>query len=219
MVIFGSISYLNLLPFHIFIKKELKNSQQKQIITYKRGVPSQINRAFKKRKIDAAFISSIKSKNKKCVDLGILADGAVYSVLSLKGEQVFDSESDTSNVLAKLLNIKGKVIIGDKALKYYLQNSNSNNFCDLSLEWKKRTNLPFVFARLCYNKNGKTIKKIAKKFASKAQKIPQYYLKKAAAEKGLNPKDLSWYLKHINYKLNYKEKKALKLFLKKAKQI
>ena len=219
MFIFGSISYLNLLPFHIFIKKELKNSQQKQIIAYKRSVPSEINRAFKKRKIDAAFISSIKSKNKKCLNLGILADGAVYSVLSLKGEQMFDSESDTSNTLAKLLNIKGKVLIGDKALKYYLQNKNSSNFCDLSLEWKKRTNLPFVFARLCYNRSGKKIKKLAKKFASKSQKIPQYYLKKAAVARDLSPRDLNWYLKHINYKLNHKERKALKLFLKKARQI
>ena len=217
MLIFGSISYLNLLPFQIFLKKRISNSQFKQIINYKKSVPSKINREFKNRKIDAAFISSIKSKNCKCTDIGILAKGAVYSVLVLNDKQSLDSESDTSNALAKVLNIKGKVTIGDKALKYYLENREYQDFYDLSLEWQKRTSLPFVFARLCYNKNAKRVKKLAKEFSSKEYKVPQYYLKKAAKSKGISPKDLTWYLNYIHYKLDYKEKKALKLFLKLTK--
>ncbi len=219
MLIFGSISYLNLLPFQIFLKKRISNSQFKQIINYKKSVPSKINQEFKNRRIDAAFISSIKSKNCKCSDIGIFAKGAVYSVLVLNEEQSFDSESDTSNALAKVLKIKGKVTIGDKALKYYLKNRESKDFYDLALEWHKRENLPFVFARLCYNKNGKRVKKLAKEFSSKEFKIPQYYLKKAAKAKGISPKELTWYLNFIHYNLGYKEKKALKLFLKLANSV
>jgi len=218
MLIFGSISYLNLLPFQIFLKKQLRYTQQKQILNYKKSVPSAINREFKKRKIDAAFISSIKSKKQKCTNLGIVSKGAVYSVLLLKDEQSFDSESDTSNALSKLLNLKGKVLIGDKALKYYLQNQNQE-FKDLSLEWHKKTKLPFVFARLCYNKHKKKINNLAKKFNQTKPKIPQYYLKRAAKAKGITPQELKWYLDKIYYKIGYKEQKALKLFLKRAKGV
>lgn len=212
-MIFGSISYLNLLPFQIYIKKTINSTQLKQIINYKKTTPSNINKYFKSKKIDAAFISSIKSRGCKCTNLGIIANGAVYSVLVLPDEQSFDTESDTSNALSKLLNVNGKVIIGDKALKYYLENP-SDPFIDLSLEWKKKTNLPFVFARLCYNKNGKRIKKLAKRFKGKQEKIPQYYLKKEANKKGISANELKWYLTHINYHLRSKEKRALKLFLK-----
>ena len=217
MLIFGSISYLNLLPFQIFLKKRIANSQFKQIINYKKSVPSKINQEFKNRKIDAAFISSIKSKNCKCTDIGILAKGAVYSVLVLNDKQGFDSESDTSNALAQVLNINGKITIGDKALKYYLENRESQDFYDLAFEWQNRKKLPFAFARLCYNKNGKRVTKLAKEFSSKEFKIPQYYLKRAAESKGISPKELTWYLNFIHYKMGYKEKKALKLFLKLAK--
>jgi chorismate dehydratase len=218
ILIFGSISYLNLLPFQIYIKRKINNTQIKQIINYKKTTPSNINREFRKKKIDAAFISSIKSRGCRCTNLGIIANGAVYSVLVLPSEQMFDIESDTSNVLSKVLNIKGKVIIGDKALKYYLKNKNSN-FIDLSLEWKIKTNLPFVFARLCYNKRSKLIKKIAKNFKGKREKIPQYYLKKAATQKGLSVNELKWYLNSIDYFIKYKEERALKLFFKKSKAL
>ncbi len=216
-MIFGSISYLNLLPFKIFLKKYIKSTQLKQIIEYKKSIPSKINRDFKRKKIDAAFISSIKSRGCRCTNLGIVANGAVYSVLVLPQSESYDIASETSNKLSKILNIKGKVIIGDKALSYYLKNSNSD-FIDLSLEWKKKTNLPFVFARLCYNKNKKFLNKIEKKFKGKREKIPQYYLKKEALKKGISTKELKWYLQFINYKISYKEKKSLKLFLKMAKE-
>ncbi len=216
-MIFGSISYLNLLPFQVYLKRVLSNSQLKQIINSKKSTPSTINRAYKAKKIDAAFISSIKSRASKCTNLGIVSNGKVYSVLILPKDDAFDSESDTSNALSKVLNLNGEVIIGDKALRYYLSNPNAN-FKDLSYEWKKKRGLPFVFARLCYNKHSKKIKKLAKNFKGKQEKIPQYILKKEAKSRGITPKELKWYLNFIDYKLGYKELKALKLFLKKAKQ-
>jgi len=217
MLEFGSISYINLLPFQIFIKKHISNTQIKQIMQYRRSVPSKINKEFKKRKIDAAFISSIKSKNKKCTKAGIIASKKVYSVFIIKGKNLLDSESDTSNALAQMLNLKGEIIIGDKALYYYL--NGGKNFKDLSYEWYKKYKLPFIFARLCYNNKSKKIEKIANSFLKQKQKIQQYYLKKEAKKKGISAKKLLWYLDNIYYKIGYKEERALKLFLKRVKKI
>jgi chorismate dehydratase len=216
-LIFGSISYLNLLPFQIFFKKSISNSQVKQIVQYKKSVPSKINQEFKRQKIDAAFISSIKSHKRECTNLGIVSIKEVYSVFAKEGEYKKDIESDTSNALAKILNIDGSVIIGDKALKLYLDGNNAL-LRDLSLEWYNRYKLPFVFARLCYNRHGSKIKKLADRFAKKRTKIPQYYLKKAAKSKNISPSELKWYLENIYYNISYKEKKSLKLFLKLSKQ-
>ena len=212
-MIFGSISYLNLLPFQVFMKRYIQHSGTKMALNYRKNVPSQINKALKKRHINAAFISSIESPNYSCTDLGIIANKAVYSVFVIKGRDKYDNESATSNRLAKVLNLKGEVLIGDKALNYYL---NGGEGIDLATEWYKQTSLPFVFARLCYNCYGESIKKMAKKFMYTSHKVPQYLLKKEAKKRGITSKQLLWYLEHIEYTLDYKSKKSLKLFLKKA---
>jgi len=133
-VVIGKIDYLNLLPFHLFIKR--------YNIKTKEGYPSQINRMFDKKLVEAGFISSIKSKNKKCFDVGIIANKKVMSVLVCEGKNRDDFESNTSNVLAKILHIKGEVIIGDKALQIYFKDL--KNCKDLANEWYKKYKLPFV---------------------------------------------------------------------------
>ena len=209
-MLFGSISYLNLLPFQVFLKKYISNSQAKSSIKYKQAIPSKINKALKKRKINAGFISSIASKKEKCTNLGIIANKKVYSVLLLEGKNETDPASASSNHLANILNLNGKVLIGDDALKHYLEGKKS---IDLAQEWYKKTKLPFVFARLCYNKHDKYIQKLAKQFAQKKVKIPQYILKKEAKKRDITPKQLLWYLEHISYDMDYRAKKGLKKFL------
>jgi chorismate dehydratase len=178
---------------------------------YKRAVPSQINKALKRKEINAAFISSIESKKCKCTNLGIIADKKVYSVLLLSGDNEIDPASATSNQLTKVLDLQGKVLIGDAALKYYLDGGEG---IDLAEAWYEKTGLPFVFARLCYNKHDNTVKKIAKRFSRTKVKIPQYILKKEAKKRGITPRQLTWYLKHIYYEMDAKAKRSLKLFLK-----
>ena len=214
-MIFGSISYLNLLPFQLFLKRYLKESSTKMAFNYKRAVPSQINRALRKKSINAGFISSIESPRYNCTDLGIIANRAVYSVFVIDGDNKKDNESATSNSLASILKLNGEVIIGDKALKFYLDGGEG---IDLATEWYKKTSLPFVFGRLCYNCYGKQIQDISKKFMQKPIRIPQYILKKEALKRGITPKQLLWYLRHIEYKMNYNAKKSLKLFLNKVKR-
>ena len=213
---FGSISYLNLLPFQVFLKRYLRDSGLKKGLAYRKNVPSQINKALHKRQIDAGFISSIESNKYNCTDLGIVANRAVYSVFVLNGKNKNDYESASSNRLAKVLNLQGEVLIGDKALVYYL---NGGKGIDLATQWYTITKLPFVFARLCYTCHGKTVEKIAKNFSKQPIKIPQYILKREAHKRGITPKQLQWYLKHIEYNMTYKAKKSLKLFLKKSNKL
>ena len=215
-MIFGSISYLNLLPFQVFLKRYLPDSGLKKGLAYRRDVPSQINKALQRRQIDAGFISSVESPKYECSNLGIIANRAVYSVFVLEGENKSDHESATSNRLAQVLKLKGEVLIGDKALTYYI---NGGKGIDLATEWYKETKLPFVFARLCYSCQGKLIKKIAKEFSKQPIKIPQYILKREAKKRGITAAQLQWYLKHIEYNMNHKSKKSLKLFLKRSKKL
>jgi chorismate dehydratase len=211
-MIFAKIDFINLLPFHIFIKKNIKSTQQKSIIEYKKSYPSFINNKFKKRKVDSAFISSIASRNEKYLDFGIVAQDEVLSVLLIPGIQESDFQSQTSNALALVLDLEGKVIIGDKALKFYHENPNIIKI-DLAKEWKKKYNLPFVFAVLCFNSNKKALKKITKNFNKQHIKIPQYILEQYSKRSGVSKNNIIQYLKKIDYNLGFKEKRSLKLFL------
>jgi chorismate dehydratase len=217
MLKFGSISYLNLLPFQVYLKRRSPSTQFAQMLRWRRAVPSAINRQFRRREIDAAFISSVASAKAPCTDLGIVADGAVRSVLLIPGEHREDRESESSNALAKVLGLKGEILIGDKALIYHLQGGKA---IDLAQAWKEHTGLPFVFARLCYTRNGKRIRRLAADFAKqKPTRIPNYLLRREAAKRGIGSKELQWYLKHIGYQLGWKEKKSLKRFLRKVGKV
>lgn len=216
-MIFAKIDFINLLPFHIFIKKNIQSTQLKSIIEYKKSYPAYINHKFKTRKVDSAFISSIASRNEKYLDFGIVAKNDVISVLLVPGEPESDFQSQTSNVLAKVLELEGKVIIGDKALKFYHENKNIEKI-DLALAWKDKYNLPFVFAVLCYNSNKIALNKLTKNFNKNHIKIPQYILEQYSKRSGVSKNNIILYLKKIDYNLGLKEKRSLKLFLKLTKQ-
>ena len=212
-MLFGKIDYINLLPFYTFTKRAIKSSQLKQSIAYKKDFPSAINKKFKTRKIDAAFISSIESKrgNFKCLDIGIVANKEIKSVLVKAGTFMPDSHSATSNALAKQLGIQGEVIIGDKALRAYLQNPDA--YVDLAKEWYEKHQLPFVFAVLCVNKNYHYYKRLSRDFLKTRVSIPQYIVKQYALSRGISSKEILAYLKLVSYALGRKEKQSLKKFL------
>lgn len=214
-LVFGKIEYLNLLPFHVFMKRFTKSSQQSISMHYKRGVPAKINEKFLSRRVDAAFISSIHAKKHKNVNLGIIAKKEVLSVIVVPDvENERDIESATSNILARILGVKGKVLIGDKALKYYLQ---GKPHIDLAAQWNKKHNLPFVFAVLCYHKDKPLYKKVEKQFLKQKVKIPQYLLNEASQRTEISRKDILNYLSYISYDLDYKAQKGLSLFYKSVK--
>ena len=212
-MIFGKIEYLNLLPFHVFMKRYTKSSQQRHSLHYKRGVPSQINEAFRTRRVDAAFISSIASRRCKCLDLGILSRKEVKSVLLIPGKSKNDAESATSNVLAKVLKREGEVVIGDKALRHYLSKKN-DGAVDLAKLWYEEQKLPFVFARLCYHGKAGKYKKLSQKFLEKQHKIPQYILERSSQKTQIDKKDILEYLELIEYKLDPHALLSLRRFLR-----
>jgi chorismate dehydratase len=213
-MIFGKIEYLNLLPFHVFMKRFTKSSQQSMSMHYKRGVPAEVNKKFLSRRVDAAFISSISAQKYAHVNLGIVAKKEVRSVIVVPSDTTInDIESASSNVLAKVLDIKGKVIIGDKALKYALLN---DDYIDLAKIWEERYKLPFVFALLCYHKDKKIYKKVEQMFLRTEVKIPQYILKQSAQRTDLKADEILEYLQLISYKLDYKAKMGLKNFYRRS---
>jgi chorismate dehydratase len=216
-MIFGKIEYLNLLPFHVFMKRFVKGSSARMSIEHKRNVPAKINVAFHARRVDAAFISSISGQRSSHVGLGIIAKKEVKSVLVIpKEHHKRDIESASSNVLANILGLHGEVLIGDKALRYALS---GNEYVDLAKEWQKRFNLPFVFALLCYHKDKKIYKKIEQEFLKRKIKIPQYILKNASAKTGVSGRDIVEYLQLISYGLDGKSKLGLAKFYKEAKKV
>lgn len=208
-MLFGKIDYLNLLPFYVYMKRTLRHSKELAALNYKKGVPSQINRDYKTRKIDAAFISSIASRSQQCQDIGIIANKKVLSVILIPGNSKIDKESASSNALANILGLSGEVLIGDKALRYALKNS---DYVDLAQEWYKKYKLPFVFARLCCHKPNKNFANTVNRFANTNVKIPTYILRKASLENDISIKEIKSYLKLIKYRINPASKRGLNKF-------
>jgi len=177
---------------------------------FKRGVPSKINRDFASRRIDAAFISSITAQKRQFVPLGIVAKQSVRSVLVIpeKPHQT-DTASQTSNVLADILKLKGRIIIGDDALHYFLKHEDA---LDMAAIWNERYGLPFVFALLCFHTEKKSLMTMRKHFLRAPIKIPRYLLEKASQKSAIAPQDILDYLELISYDIDNKALLGLKKF-------
>lgn len=210
MIHFGKIDYLNLLPFEVFLKKSSLPTQVKQTISWRKDIPSVINKRFITQKIDAAFISSYHSRRYKKTSLGIVACGKVQSVILIPNEEGFDKASASSNALKKLLGLEGRVLIGDAALRYVLE---GHPYIDMSEEWYKKTKLPFVFATLCYHTNGTFYRRLSQQFLRSKVRIPSIILKWESQKRSIAINDIHTYLMHISYHLTPQARKGLSLFL------
>ncbi|MDD5159820.1 MAG: hypothetical protein PHI47_07200 [Sulfuricurvum sp.] len=215
VLIFGKIDFLNLLPFHVFIKRYARSTRFHQSLYYHKGVPSALNREFAMRRIDAAFISSITAKNCRHFGVGIVAQREVLSVISLPNADKADADSATSNLLSQILDVNGEVLIGDKALRYYYS---GGEHIDLGGLWHERTGLPFVFALLCTHHHSDELRRLSHAFISKKVKIPYYILMEASRRSGLSPEQIIYYLKFISYNVGEKEERGYKRFVSEAKK-
>jgi chorismate dehydratase len=215
-LVFGKIEYLNLLPFHVFMKRHAKSTRESMSARYKKGVPAKINADFAARRVDAAFISSVNAKKRRRIPLGIVARKEVLSVLLIPAEtRSDDSESATSNKLARVLGAQGKVLIGDKALRYYLSGKEA---VDLAQLWHERYHLPFVFAVLCHHGHRDQMKRLSNSFLRGKVKIPRYLLKEAASRTQISEKEILHYLQFISYRIDTKAEKGLRKFWYLAKR-
>lgn len=206
---FGKISYLNLVPFDIFIKKYPTPSAFKAFLNHHKSYPAKLNKEFLFRRIDAGFISSIAGARAKKTNSGIVANGEVWSVIVLPKAIKNDYQSASSNALARILGVKGEVLIGDRALRHKLSGAEC---VDLGKKWWEKHRLPFVFGLLCFNKNASFYKAISAHFNATRVKIPQYLLANYAKNSGLEKRDILEYLTRIHYKITPKGKVALSRF-------
>lgn len=214
-MIFGKIDFINLLPFHVFMKRYARTLRTHQSLHYHKGVPSALNRSFAARRIDAAFISSITARSCRHFNVGIVARREVLSVLSLPCDRnKKDSDSATSNLLAQILGIEGEVLIGDKALRYYYS---GGEHADLGKIWHERTGLPFVFALLCTHHHSDELRRLSRKFVRYKVKIPYYILMENARKSALTPKQIKDYLCYISYRVDEKGIRGYKRFVKEAR--
>jgi len=207
---FGRIDYLNLLPFHVFMKRYVRTSRVQAALRRGAGVPSDINRAFRTRRVDAAFISSIEARRCRGARLGIVARGEVQSVLLIPGETMRpDAASATSNVLAEVLGLRGEVLIGDRALAAYLEGVEA---IDLALAWREREAMPFVFAVLCAHTRTKRLRRLERAFMRSPKRIPYYLLQEASRKSGIPAAAIVRYLQGIDYVLDHRERRGLRRF-------
>jgi chorismate dehydratase len=136
------------------------------------------------------------------------------SVILYYGISKDDTESNTSNLLAKILGLEGVVLIGDKAL---VSNYHNPNCIDLAKAWNDKYRLPFVFARFCCNSNIEYFKKLLSLYRPK--RVPYYILFKISQKLDIPVWYIRLYLSKIEYKIDTKAKKGLKSFLSKAYKI
>lgn len=210
---FGKIDYINLLPFHVFIKRYPTPAHFKKFIELKKSYPAKLNQEFLHRRIDAGFISSIAGRSKPCPNVGIVARKRVLSVIAIPSKEGSDYQSATSNALLKVLSLQGQVLIGDRALHYFL--AHPHECIDMGELWVKRHHLPFVFAKFCYNRHGAFYTKIARRFIQQKIFIPRYILAQYEKRSAIKAEAILAYLRHISYKIDTKAQKGMKKFYRK----
>ncbi|WP_300673655.1 MqnA/MqnD/SBP family protein [Helicobacter sp. UBA3407] len=208
---FGKIDYLNLLPFETFVRAYPKPSHFQLFYNKKKSYPAKLNREFLFGRIDAGFVSSITALRARrerfwASQVGIVARKEVLSVICLPKEKGEDYQSATSNALLKVLGLKGRVLIGDRALVEVLKQKSNHqkDYVDLGKFWVKKEHLPFVFGRLCVKKNHSFYKKLIHSFYKKHIKVPHFLLTKAALKSGISKQEILQYLQVLSYKIDKK---------------
>ncbi|MDA3969479.1 MqnA/MqnD/SBP family protein [Helicobacter ibis] len=220
---FGKIDYLNLLPFEVFMRKYPAPSYCKLFYNKKKSYPAKLNIEFLFNRIDAGFISSItamRAQNERfrVFDVGICAKKEVKSVICIKDDLGNDYQSATSNALLKVLGLQGRVLIGDRALRYVLDSStNKQDYIDMCLFWVEKERIPFVFGRLCARKHKEFFCKVALLFAKSHVKIPHYIIDEYSKKSGVSKEDILEYLNLLTYKIDKKTKIGLYRFYRKAR--
>lgn len=207
----GRIEYLNLLPFFVFLKQSPLTTATKQFAQSHHSYPAKLNRDYLFRRIDSGFISSFAARKQRLSCAGIVGRGKVQSVLAIIGERGEDEQSATSNALLQTLHINGRVLIGDRALVFYLAHD-SSTFVDLAEAWFAKHRLPFVFGRFCYQTKSALHEKLARHFVQTRVKIPHYLLTQASRQTGIAPQHIRDYLCQIFYQIGAKERKSIRIF-------
>ena len=124
---FGKIQYLNLLPFDVFVKSYPATTRFKSAAFANRSYPSKLNQSFLFHRIDAGFISTIAGatahRKHKATQAGIIAKGAVWSVLSL------ESNGDSALLKKHRLTPSDSLVLGSHSLESTFEKVDSRVDC------------------------------------------------------------------------------------------
>jgi chorismate dehydratase len=238
----GAVSYLNTKPLIYGFEKGMMSEDIELLINYPSKVASElISNEIDIGLVPVAIIPQLKEHyiiSDYCIGaIGPVASVCLFSDVPLQNiKTIFlDYQSRTSVELLKILvkehwklNVEFKIaeedyisrikettaglIIGDRALE---QRKNFAHIYDLAEEWKRFTQLPFVFAAWVSNKQ------LPDDFIdafNKANRFGLENLNKVIENTPYSIYDLhKYYTKNISYILDSNKRKGMELFLEKLK--
>lgn len=234
----GAVSYLNTKPLIYGIEKGMIKEDAELLIDYPSKIGSMLlEDEIDVGLVPVAIIPEMQEHyiiSDYCIgSVGAVASVCLFSEVPLNKIKtvLLDYQSRTSVALLKVLikdfwkidvafeetsgNYQSKIsgttaglVIGDRALQ---QRKTSSFIYDLSEEWEKFTDLPFVFAAWISNK------KLDEDFIKKFNEANAFGLRKideVVSENHYNVFDLHHYYKDcISFDLDEEKRKALELFL------
>ena len=193
--------------------------------------------------VDLALVSSfefLRNPIYRIVDeISISSDGPVYSVFVAHVGEIadlkeieLDPASETSVKLLRCLlaesNLKprlvagstspftsqrGRLLIGDQAIRFRQEHGPQLRFWDLGEEWKRIVGLPFVYALWLMRPELSDAPEIASQLRRLRDQNAGMLDEIAAAEKGVDPAFCSrYYRKHLRFSFGEGEKEGLRAF-------
>lgn len=203
--------------------------------------PANLCRSLAKGHLDVALVSSfefLRNPIYRIVDeISISSDGPVYSVVVAHTDEIedltqieLDPAAETSvNLLRCLLShvglhpefvrisesplskARGRLLIGDQAIRFRHGEEHTLKFWDLGEQWKSQTGLPFVYALWLVRPEVADPDQMAEKLRNLAE---QNLRDVARLISDADDRDfcMRYYREHLRFSFGTEEKKGLELF-------
>ena len=195
--------------------------------------------------LDLALVSSfefLRNPIYRIIDgISISSDGPVYSVVVTYAGEIseleeieLDPASETSGNLLRCLlaelhiaprlvtrstsaitKKRGRLLIGDQAIRFRQQQETEFHFWDLGEQWKKIVGLPFVYALWLIRPTVVEPAKFAARLRDLRDNNVNHLDELIEAVKEFDPKFcIRYYRKHLRFSFGEKEKQGLRTFAK-----
>ena len=195
--------------------------------------------------LDLALVSSfefLRNPIYRIIDgISISSDGPVYSVVVTYAGEIseleeieLDPASETSGNLLRCLlaelhiaprlvtrstsaitKKRGRLLIGDQAVRFRQKQPSGFHFWDLGEQWKKLVDLPFVYALWLIRPTVVESLKLATRLRALRDNNLSHLDELIETEKEFDPKFCSrYYREHLRFSFGEKEKQGLRTFAK-----
>ena len=123
------------------------------------------------------------------------------------------AENISAGRTCKMPMFRGRLLIGDQAIRFRQEHGSEFHFWDLGEQWKKLTGIPFVYALWLVRPEVAEAKTIANHLRALRNKNLANLDGLIADEKGFNPQfSVRYYREHLRFSFGEKEKKGLRAF-------